>query len=157
MQVKHLIQFFIFNFEQACYKTCLSLFYCFNKSLFYLYWHYFITLSYKLQLVTSQESSHSSMLSQSCRWKWKGTSTRDFSKLSKKDLPHGCFHNLVTFCKWLSGKNKGKKQQRYKKLKQIWYFNVINIAECWYKIGCTSKGSVINQSSSTQLPVTTFS
>ena len=49
------------------------------------------------------------MLLQSCRWKWKGTSTRDFFKLSKKNLPHGCFHNIVTFCKSFLGKNKGKK------------------------------------------------
>ena len=127
-----------------------------TKSLFYLFWHWFITLSYKLQELTSWESRHSSMLFQSCRWKWKGTSTRDFFKLSKKNLPHGCFHNLATFCKWFSGKNKGKKQQHYKKFKQIWYFNVINIAECWCEIDCTSEGSVINQSSSMQLPVATF-
>ena len=59
------------------------------------------------------------MLSQSCRWKWKGTSTRDFFNLSKKNLPHGCFHNIVTFCKSFLGKNKGKKQQHYKKVKHM--------------------------------------
>ena len=80
------------------------------------------------------------MLLQGCRWKWRGTSSRDFFKLSKKNLLHGCFHNLATFCKWFSGKNKGEKQQHYKKLKQISYFNFINIAECWCEIGCTSEG-----------------
>ena len=34
------------------------------KSLFYLFWHWLITFSYKLQVVTSLESSHSSMLLQ---------------------------------------------------------------------------------------------
>ena len=89
-------------------------------------------------------------------WKWKGTSPREFFKLSKKSLPHGCFHNLATFCKWFSGKNKGKKQQNYKKLKKIWYFNVINIAECWCEVGSTSEVSVINESSSMQLLVALF-
>ena len=97
------------------------------------------------------------MFFQSCRWQWKGTSTRDFFKLSKKSLPHGCLHSLATFCKLFAAKNKGKKQQHYKKLKQIWHFNVIIIAECSCKISCTFEGSVINQSSSTQPPVATFS
>ena len=39
----------------------------------------------------------------------KKTSTRDFFKLSKKNLSHGCFHNLATFCKWFSGESKGMK------------------------------------------------
>ena len=45
-------------------------------------------------------------------------------------------------------RTKGGKQQHYNKLKQIRYFNVINIAKCWCEIGCifcTSEGSVINQ------------
>ena len=32
-----------------------------------------------------------------------------FFTLSKKNLPHGCFHNHATFCKWLSGKKDGTK------------------------------------------------
>ena len=52
---------------------------------------------------------------------------------------------------------KGGKQQHYKKLKQIRYFNIINIAECWCEIGYTSEGSVINKSWSTQFPVALFS
>ena len=48
-------------------------------------------------------------------------------------------------------RTKGGKQQHYYKLKQISYFNIINIAEC------TSEGSVINQSWSMQFPVATFS
>ena len=32
------------------------------------------------------------MFLQSSKWKWKETSTRDFFKLSKKNLLHGCFH-----------------------------------------------------------------
>ena len=47
------------------------------KFLFYLFWHWFITLSYKLQELSSQEIRNSSMFLQSCRWKWKETSTRD--------------------------------------------------------------------------------
>ena len=37
-------------------------------------------------------------------------------------------------------RTKGGKQQHYNKLKQISYFNIINIA------ACTSESSVINQS-----------
>ena len=53
-------------------------------------------------------------------------------------------------------RTKGGKQQHYKKLKQIRYFNIVNIAECLCEIGCTSEGSVINQSWSTHLLVDTF-
>ena len=53
-------------------------------------------------------------------------------------------------------RTRGGKQQHYKKLKQIRYFNIINNAECWCEIGCASEGSIINQSSSTQFPVATF-
>ena len=88
--------------------------------------------------------------------KMKRNFTQRFFKLSKKNLLHGCFHNLATFCKWFSDKNKGKKQQNYKKLKKIWYFNIINIAECRCEVGSTSEVSVINQSSSTQLLVAIF-
>ena len=42
-------------------------------------------------------------------------------------------------------KTMGGKQQHYKKLKQIRYCNIINIAECCCEIGSTSEGSVINQ------------
>ena len=57
-------------------------------------------------------------------------------------------------------RTRGGKQKHYNKLKQIWYFNVIDIAECWCEIGCTlctSEGSVINQSWSMQFPIATFS
>ena len=37
------------------------------KLLIYLFWHWFITLSYKLEEVTSYESSHSGMFLKSCR------------------------------------------------------------------------------------------
>ena len=37
------------------------------------------------------------MLLQSCRWKWKGTSTRDFLKLSKKNLLMDVFIILQLF------------------------------------------------------------
>ena len=43
-------------------------------------------------------------------------------------------------------RTKGGKQRDYKKLQQIRYFHIFNIAECWCEIGCTSKGSVIIQS-----------
>ena len=41
---------------------------------------------------------------------------------------------------------KAGEPEHYKKLKQIRYFNIINIAECWCEISCTSEGSVMNQS-----------
>ena len=86
-------------------------------------------------------------------WKWKETSTRDFCrKLSKKNSD-GCLQNLATFWKWFSGENKEEKQQHYMTLKQIRYFNVINIVECW----CNTEGSVMIQSWSTQFPTATFS
>ena len=68
-----------------------------------------------------------------------------FFKLSKKNLPHGCFHKLATFYNDFQVRTKGGKQYHYKKLKQIRHFNIINIAECSYEIGCTAEGSVINQ------------
>ena len=68
-----------------------------TKPVWNLFWHLFITLSYKLLEVTSKENSHSSMLLQSCRWKWKGTSTRDFLKLSKKNLLMDVFIILQLF------------------------------------------------------------
>ena len=40
----------------------------------------------------------------------------------------------------------GRKQQHYKKLQQIRYFNFISIAECWCEIGFTSESFDINQS-----------
>ena len=49
------------------------------------------------------------MFLQSCWRKWKKTSTRDFFKLSKNNLPHGCFHSLATFCRSFSGENNGRK------------------------------------------------
>ena len=59
-------------------------------------------------------------------------------------------------CKWFLVRANGGKQQNYKKLKQIRYFNIANIAECWCGISCTSEGSVINQSWSTHFLVDTF-
>ena len=32
-----------------------------------------------------------------------------FFQLLKKNLPHGCFQNLATFCKCFLGENKGRK------------------------------------------------
>ena len=57
---------------------------------------------------------------------------------------------------FLVRKNSGK-QQHYHKRKHNRYFNIIKIVECWRKIGCISEVSVINQSSSTQFLVATFS
>ena len=101
------------------------------KSLCYLFWHWFIPLSYKLQEVTSWEGSHSSSFLQSCRWKYKETSPMDVFKiwqLSANDF---------------QVKTKGGKYKKlyYKKINQIRFFNIINIAECWCKIGCTSEAS----------------
>ena len=41
--------------------------------------------------------------------------------------------------KWFLGENKERKTAILKKHKQIRCFNIINIIECWCKIGCTSK------------------
>ena len=46
------------------------------------------------------------------------------------------------FANYFRVRAKVENEQHYKKLKQIRYFNIINIAE--YR--CTSEGSVINQS-----------
>ena len=52
-------------------------------------------------------------------------------RYQKKNLPHGCFHNLATSAaNYFRVRTKGEKQQRYKKLKHIRCFNIINIAEC---------------------------
>ena len=50
-----------------------------------------------------------------------------------------------------------EEQHHYKKRKQIWYFNIIKIAESWCEIGCIYEGSIINQSWSMQFPVANFS
>ena len=100
------------------------------------------------------------MFFQSCWWKWKETSTSDFFKLSKKNLPNGCFHKMFLYASAANVfrvRTKGVKQQHYEKLKQIIYFNIINIDECWCKIGFASEGSFINQSWSTQFPVVIIS
>ena len=47
-----------------------------------------------LQELTSWESSHSSIFLQV---KMERNFCHIFFKLSKKNLPHGCFHNLATF------------------------------------------------------------
>ena len=57
------------------------------------------------------------------------------------------------FANYFRVRAKVENEQHYKKLKQIRYFNIINIAE--YR--CTSEGSVINQSWSTQFRIATFS
>ena len=56
-----------------------------RKSLFHLFWHWFLTLSLSLSF---SYIGHSNMFLQSCRWKWKETSARNMSKLSKRNLPH---------------------------------------------------------------------
>ena len=65
-------------------------------------------------------------------------------KLSKKICPIDVSINLQLSTDDFQVTTKGGKQQHYKKLKQIRYFNIINIVECWYEIGCTADGSVIN-------------
>ena len=66
------------------------------------------------------------------------TSTRDFFKLSKTNLPLGCFIVLQLPADDFRVRKMGGKQQHYKRLKQIRYFNIIDIAECLWEIGCTS-------------------
>ena len=99
------------------------------------------------------------MFLESCRWKRKETSTRDILSYQRRISTMDVFVILQFSANDFRVKTKGGKQKHYKKLKQIRYFNVINIAECCCKIGCTlctSEGSVINQSWSTQFPVATF-
>ena len=67
------------------------------------------------------------MFLQGCRCKWKETSIRDSFKLSKKNLTHGCFDNLANDFRV---RTNGRKQQHYKRLKQIRYFNIDNIDKC---------------------------
>ena len=162
IQVKHYVtvnsleiiwsSFPFLNFSKLLIKPIYVI-----KSLFYLFLYWFITLSYKLQEGTSWESRHSSMFFQSCRWRWNETSTRDFFKLSKKISTVDVFIILQLSTNDFRVTIKGGRQQYYKKLKQIRYFNVNNIAECWWEIFCTSKESIVNQSCSTQFPVGTFS
>ena len=162
IQVKHYVtvnsleiiwsSFSFLNFSKLLIKPIYVI-----KSLFYLFLYWFITLSYKLQEGTSWESRHSSMFFQSCRWRWNETSTRDFFKLSKKISTVDVFIILQLSTNDFRVTIKGGRQQYYKKLKQIRYFNVNNIAECWWEIFCTSKESIVNQSCSTQFPVGTFS
>ena len=113
-QVKHLLNvnsldiiwssFLFLTLKKLLRKPVLVI-----KSLFYLFWHWFITLSYKLQDVSSYGSDHSSIFLQSSRWKWQEASIRAFFKLSKKNIPCGCFQNLAIFCKSFLGVNKGRK------------------------------------------------
>ena len=50
-------------------------------------------------------------------------------------------------------RTKRGKEQHYKNWKQVRYFNIINIEECWRKISCTSEGPAINQSWNTKFPI----
>ena len=100
-----------------------------------MFWHYFVTLSYKLQEVPSWESCHSSMFLQNSVQNGKKP-----EKLSKKNLRQGSFHSLATFYRWFLGENNGRKTTTLQpQAEQM--FNII---------GCTSEDSVINQSWSTQ-------
>ena len=51
---------------------------------------------------------------------------------------------------------KRGKQQYYNKRKQIRYFSIIGIIECWCKIGFISESSAINQNSCMQLGFSKF-
>ena len=75
--------------------------------------------------------------------KWEQTS-RDFFKLLKKNIPHGCFQNPATFCKWFSGETKERLTATFQNLKEIRYFNIINIAGCWWGFQSTTKVQVHN-------------
>ena len=92
-----------------------------------------------------------------CRWKLAETSTRYFLSYQKRISPKDVFKILQISANDFQVTRKGGKQQHYKKFKQIRYFNIINIAECWCEIGCTSECFVINQSWSMQFTVATFS
>ena len=67
--------------------------------------------------------------------------------------PPWMFSKSCNFLQMIFGWEQSEEQQHYKNLKQIRYFTILNIAECW----CTSEDSVIIQSWSTQFPVATFS
>ena len=95
---------------------------------------------------------------QSFRWKCEESSARDFLRYEEMTSPINVFtiFQLVELCASVANdfrvKTKGGKRQHYKRLIQIKYFNIISIAECCCEFGCTSEGSVINQSWSTQFP-----
>ena len=97
------------------------------------------------------------MFLKSCRWKWKETPTRDFLSYQKRISPTYLFIVLQLSAKDFRVRAKGRAQQHYKKLKQIRYFKIINISECWCEIGYTSEGSIINQSWITNFPLLHFS
>ena len=74
------------------------------------------------------------------RWKWKENSTGVFLSYQKRISPVYFFKILQVSANYFRVRRKEEKQQYYKKLKHIKYFNIINIAGCW----CTSESSVIN-------------
>ena len=58
--------------------------------------------------------------------------------------------------KWFSDENTERETTSLQETKADQILNILNIAECWCEIGYTSKGSIINESWSTQFPVDTF-
>ena len=95
-------------------------------SLFNLFWHWFLILSFFLM----QETNHSNIFLQSYRWNW----NQILFRLSKRNLPHGCFiilqlsRSVRLRCKWFFGENKERKttllQQR--QADQIKYLDIFN-------------------------------
>ena len=72
-----------------------------------------------------------------------------FLKVIKKKISHRDVFIVLQLSrsvhlrrKWSSVENKQRKQQHYNKCKQIRYFNIINISECWWEITCSSEGKV---------------
>ena len=76
-------------------------------------------------------------------------SARNFFKLSKRNLPHGCFHNcnfLEVYTSAANGfwaKTKRGKQCYYKKRKQIRYLNTFNIINILTLLSADAKSAIL--------------
>ena len=83
---------------------------------------------------------------QSCRWNGKKLLPEIFFlSYQKRISPMNVFIVLQLPIDDFRVRTMGGKPQHYMKLKQIRYFDIINIAECWCKIDSTFEGSVISQ------------
>ena len=102
-QFRHyLIQFFSFNLEQASQKIC------FSYKIFILF---VLVLVYYSFLQVTRGNFIEKQPFKYAFGKMRVKTERNFyQKLSKYNLPHGCFHNIATFCKCFLGENEGRNQ-----------------------------------------------
>ena len=83
------------------------------KSLFYLFWHWFITLSYKLQKAFKYVFAKLHVKMERKFYQ------RFLPKVIKKESPPWMFSKSRNFLQMVFGWQQREKQQHYKKLKQI--------------------------------------